>query len=120
MWTGQPAVDGGRAATPAARSVPPVVDDGLQVETAVLREAGAALAVVQAELGAAPAVADPPPQVLAHVSLRERLRHVGAGWDRRRLETAEAVAGLGQAAVAAAGTYERLETELARCLAAGP
>lgn len=106
--------------TPAAPTVPPVVDDGLRVETAVLRAAGAALAAVQAELRAAPVVADPPPDVLAHVPLRERLQHVGAGWDRRRLETAEAVSGLGQAAVAAAGTYERLETELARCLAADP
>lgn len=112
-------MDSGRAVTPAAPSVPPVVDDGLRVQTAVLREAGAALAVVQAELRSAPAIADPAPQVLAHVPLRERLQHVGAGWDRRRLETAEAVSELGQAAVAAAGTYERLETELARCLAAG-
>lgn len=97
-----------------------MTDDGLQVDTCRLRQLGTDLRVVQAELAAAEAVADPPTEVLAHSALRERLQHCGTGWDRRRLEVVHAVDGLGEAAVVAADTYERLDTVLAAALEGRP
>lgn len=93
-----------------------MTEDGLRVDTCALRETGLVLHAVRAELAAAGTVADPPPEVLGHSTLRERLAHFGAGWDRRRLEVVDAVDDLAAAAALAAESYERLDTELARAV----
>ena len=90
----------------------PVVHDVLLVETGVLRDTGAVLRDVASVLLTAPATADPPDDVLAHPVLRERLRHVGAGWDRQRLAAATAVDDLAEAATQAAARYEQVEAAL--------
>ncbi|MGY1826867.1 MULTISPECIES: hypothetical protein [unclassified Blastococcus] len=91
--------------------------DGLEVETAVLRDAGRALLVVHGELDGARDTADVGGDVIAHDRLRERLREFGGNWDRRRTEMTGLIAGLGQAAQDAAEVYERIETELVAALA---
>ncbi|MGY1723576.1 hypothetical protein [Blastococcus sp. SYSU DS0533] len=93
------------------------MSDGLEVETAVLRDAGRALLVVHGELDGARDTADVDGGVIAHDRLRERLRQFGSGWDRRRTEMAGLIAGLGRAAQDAADVYERIETELVAALA---
>lgn len=102
----------GRSILPTVRHV---VDDLLLVDTGVLRDTGAVLRGVATTLLGAPATADPPDGVLAHPVLRERLQHVGQGWDRRRLAAAAVVEDLAEAAEAAASTYERVDAALARC-----
>ncbi|MCF6743710.1 hypothetical protein E9529_05355 [Blastococcus sp. KM273128] len=91
--------------------------DGLEVETAVLRDAGRALLVVHGAFDGARDAADVGRDVIAHDRLRERLREFGSGWDRRRTEMAGLITGLGQAAQDAAELYERIETELVAALA---
>ena len=93
--------------------------DGLQVDTAVLHDAGRSLAAVWRELESAPGTTDPGADVVAHDRLRDRLRHIGSGWDRARRDTIDALQTLGESAVAAAQTYERLDTELAGALWGG-
>ena len=92
-----------------------VVDDLLHVDTGVLRDTGALLRDVAAMLLSAPVTADPPDDVLAHPVLRDRLRHMGRGWDRQREAAAATVERLADAATAAAGTYEQADTDLSRC-----
>lgn len=92
------------------------MDDRLRVETDVLRDAGRALREVLYELESAPELTDPGSDVIAHSALRDRLQHVGSGWRRSRTETMTSIDRLGEAAVGAAETYERLDTELARWL----
>lgn len=109
-------MDDGRRRRGFLPNVHEVGDDGLRVETDVLREAGWSLHDVMGELQAAPELTDPGADVVAHRALREQLQHVGSGWHRDRRATVAAVESLGGAAVRAAATYERLDTELARCL----
>lgn len=115
MWTP------GRLWTTAAlrdRSLPSVrcVDEGLRVETTALREVSAALSRVDVQLQAAQGATALPPQACGHDGLRERLEHVGAGWDRRRRETVALVAGLARAAHDAAVAYEGADLGLAALL----
>ncbi|MDP5183494.1 hypothetical protein QOZ88_12685 [Blastococcus sp. BMG 814] len=93
------------------------MSDGLEVETAVLRDAGRALLVVHGEFDGARDTADVGADVIAHGGLRERLGEFGSNWDRRRTEMAGLIAGLGQAAQDAAEVYERIETELIAAMA---
>lgn len=96
-----------------------MVDDALLVDTGVLRDTGAVLRGVAQALLTAPATAEPPEDVLAHAGLRERLRHVGQGWDRQRLAAAAAVEDLADLAAAAAESYEQVDDGLGRCLEPG-
>lgn len=105
-------MDDGARARPGLPTVRPVVDDALLVDTGVLRDTGAVLREVAQALLTAPAAAEPSEDVLAHDQLRQRLRHVGQGWDRRRLTAAAAVEDLAAAAAAAAARYEQVEAGL--------
>lgn len=116
LWTTAWPVDDDRRRSGFLPNVGGVSHDGLQVQTDVLREAGFALSAVLGELEAAPELTDPGSDVIAHRALRDQLQHVGSGWRRARTETIASIDGLGKAAVDAAETYERLDTELARWL----
>lgn len=109
MWTRATAQ---RAPLPSVRRV----DDGLRVETAALREVGAALSAVEVQLDAARGATDLPPRACAHEGLREQLERVGGGWDRRRSETLALVAGLARTAHEAAVAYEGADLGLASLL----
>ena len=90
--------------------------DGLQVETAVLRDAGRSLRSLHRELDGAEDIADVGSRVIAHDRLRDRLGDFASNWDQRRTEMAALIEGLGTAAEDAATAYERIEAELVGAL----
>ncbi|TYP83652.1 hypothetical protein [Blastococcus xanthinilyticus] len=93
------------------------MNDGLEVETSVLHDAGRALVVVYQEFEGARDTADVGSDVIAHARLRDRLAEFATSWDGRRIEMAGMIEGLGKAAEDAADVYERIETELVAVLA---
>jgi hypothetical protein len=101
---------------PTVRTYAATVSDGLEVETAVLREAGRSLRAVHEAFTGARDTADVGSDVIAHARLRDRLHDFGANWDRRRTEMATMIEGLGTAAEGAATAYERIESELVAAL----
>ena len=93
------------------------MSDGLQVDTAVLHDAGRSLRVLHGEFDRAEDIADVGSDVIAHGRLRNRLGDFASNWDKRRGEMVAMIEGLGTAAEDAATAYERIETELVAALA---
>jgi hypothetical protein len=90
--------------------------DGLQVDTAVLHAAGAALRVVRDEVRDAEALADVGPAVLGDDALRDRVLRLATDWTSRRAALVEEVDWLAHLAVQAGLEFERLELTLTRAL----
>ena len=88
----------------------------LQVDTAVLHQAGAGLRAVYREFRDAGEHARPGAEVIAHDGLRDRLEEFADGWDDRRTRMAEGIEALGEIATQAAEAYEEIEQHLVAAL----
>jgi hypothetical protein len=90
--------------------------DRLAVDTAILRETGAALRTCHQEFSHAAESARPDRSIIAHPGLRDRLEDFADNWDDRRTEMINAIEGLSDAASGAADVYENVEEELVKAL----
>lgn len=88
----------------------------LNVDTEVLREAGASLRIVATEFEHANARSDAAAEATGHSGLAERVREFAHNWDDRRGKMLENVAALAESAGAVGEQFEAVEEELVSAL----
>ena len=93
--------------------------DRLTVDTAGLREAGAALRLVAAEFDDADAHSDAAAESVGHHELASAVRDFAHGWDDRRAELVQEVAALAQSCEGIGDGFEDLDREFAKALLGG-
>jgi len=90
--------------------------DRLTVDTAGLREAGAALRLVAAEFDDADAHSDAAAESVGHHELASAVRDFAHGWDDRRAELVQEVAALAQSCEGIGDGFEDLDRQFAAAL----
>jgi len=90
--------------------------DRLTVDTARLRDAGAALRDVASEFDGANAHSDTAADAVGHDELASAVRDFAHGWDDRRAEVVQDVASLAQSCEGIGAGFEDLDTQFAAAL----
>ncbi|MDM7830222.1 hypothetical protein [Cellulomonas edaphi] len=93
--------------------------DGLAVDTAGLREAGAALRAVAEEFDAANAHSEAVADAVGDADLAAAVRDLAHGWDDRRAEMVQDIAWLARACEAIGEGFENLDRAFAAALRGG-
>jgi uncharacterized protein YukE len=90
--------------------------DRLTIDSAALREAGAALRLVAAEFDHADAHSDAAAEVVGHHELASAVRDFAHGWDDRRAEMVHEVASLAQSCEGIGESFDDLDRQFAAAL----
>lgn len=88
----------------------------LEVDTAVLIDAGSSLRVVAAEFEHADNNSESAADAVGHNDLADRVREFADNWDIRRGEMMQKIATLAEAASQAGESFEQLDRDLAAAL----
>ena len=88
--------------------------DRLVLDTAEIRQCAQSLDLIRAELENAEDIARQGEDAVGHRALAEQLHDFAGNWDRKREQTAGAVAELAALCTTLADTFDQLDQELAR------
>jgi len=91
----------------------------LNIDTAVLREAGAQLRIVATEFVHANVRSDDVAEAVGHDRLAERIRDFAHNWDDKREQMVEGVGQLAEIASGVGEVFEQVETEFVKALEGG-
>ena len=88
----------------------------LDIDTAVLTDAGGQLRLVATEFVHANVRSDDVADAVGHGQLAERIREFAHNWDDKREQMVESVGQLAEIACGVGEVFERLETEFVKAL----